>query len=443
MPTPPPLKCLGLIAAIAAGGALMGLAGRTVQASDASPQGPRSAIFLHPDGMGANTWQLVRLKEVGPDGRLAWDRLPDAAVYVGAQTDSVTQSSNGGATTHAWGVRSQRASYGMIDRRAIPAAASGASVSLMMEAKAAGKAIGIVNSSSVTEPGTGAFLAAVPERNDEAEIAAQILASGADVILGGGEQFFLPAGTRGVHGPGVRRDGRNLIAEAQAAGYVVVRTAAELEAMPAGTTRVLGLFAADETFNEGSEQALARSRQPVFKATAPRFDAMIAKALAILSRDPDGFFLVGNEEATDNLAGDNNAAAILDAGAGADRAIAIALEAAARNPALTVVVASDSDCGGAQANGSDISIGQPVPLRGENGAPQDGNPRVPFLSAPDARGVRLPFAVAWAAGGDMSGGLVARAAGPGGMLVRGTIDSTGIYRALYLGLFGRDVAQPR
>ena len=43
----------------------------------------------------------------------------------------------------------------------------------------------------------------------------------------------------------------------------------------------------------------------------------------------------------------------------------------------------------------------------------------------------------------MSGGLVARATGPGAMLVRGTIDSTGIYRALYLGLFGRDVAQPR
>ena len=42
--------------------------------------GPRSAIFLHPDGMGANTWMATRLMPVGPDGRLAWDGLPQLAI---------------------------------------------------------------------------------------------------------------------------------------------------------------------------------------------------------------------------------------------------------------------------------------------------------------------------------------------------------------------------
>lgn len=402
----------------------------------ASPAAAQSVVFLHPDGMGANTWQLARLASVGPDGRLAWDRLENAAVYVGALSDNVTQTSNGGATTHAWGVRADRDSYGMVGGRAIPAARSGAPVSIMIEARDRGRAIGIVNSSSVTEPGSGAFLASVANRDDESEIAAQILAARPDVVLGGGERWFLPAGTRGVHGPGSRTDGRDLIAEARAAGYAVVRTRAELEALPLDTPRVLGLFAWDETFNEGTEAQLSRSGRPVFQPQAPRYAQMVTAAIALLSRDPDGFLLVANEEASDNLAGDNNAAAVIDAAIGADQAIAAAEAAQARDPRLTIIVASDSDCGGAQATGDDIAAGRPVPLRGETGSPQDGNPRMPFLAAPDRNGVRLPFGVAWAAGGDMSGGLVARASGPGGALIRGTVDSSDIYAAIHLGLFG-------
>ena len=45
--------------------------------TSASPSRAPSAIFLHPDGMGANTWMATRLMHVGPDGRLAWDALPD------------------------------------------------------------------------------------------------------------------------------------------------------------------------------------------------------------------------------------------------------------------------------------------------------------------------------------------------------------------------------
>jgi alkaline phosphatase len=163
---------------------------------------------------------------------------------------------------------------------------------------------------------------------------------------------------------------------------------------------------------------------------------MIAAAIAILEQDSDGYFLVGNEEASDNLAGENNAAALIEAGAGADRAIAAAQAAAARNPNLTVVVASDSDCGGVQASGDDAVAGMRVRPRNENGAPEDGNGRVPFLAAPDANGVRHPFTVRWASGGDNSGAIVARGLGPGAQVIHGTIDSTAIYQALHLGLFG-------
>lgn len=387
---------------------------------------PGSAIFIHPDGMGANTWMAVRLAQVGPDGRLAWDRLPAAAAYVGPMRDRVHASSDGGATTHAWGVRADVDSYGMVGGRPIPASRSGRPQSLMHEAIAAGKAVGIVNTSSVTEPGTGAFLAAVPDPDAESDIAAQILAARPQLILGGGERWFLPAGRRGVHGAGVRSDGRDLVAEARAAGYRVVHTRAELLSLAApapgeDVPRVLGLFASEALFEEGTEEVLARRGRSAFVAGAPRFEEMMAVAQRLLAPAPGGFLLVGNEEITDNLGGDNNAAAVIEAGAGADRAIANALDLAARDAGLTVVVASDSDCGGMLVRGRD--------------AP-DPEAR---LAAPDRAGRRLPYAIAWAGSNDGAGGLVARGAGPGATLIRGTIDSTDVYRALYLGLFGLEL----
>jgi alkaline phosphatase len=430
-----PVLALSLSIALAAAGPMP---------ASAAAARPGSAIFIHPDGMGANTWMAVRLAQVGPDGRLAWDRLPAVAAYVGPMSDRLHASSDGGATTHAWGVRADVDSYGMVGGRPIPAARSGRPLSLMHEAIAAGKAVGIVNTSSVTEPGTGAFLAAVPDPDAESDIAAQILAARPQLILGGGERWFLPAGRRGVHGAGVRSDGRDLVAEARAAGYRVVHTRAELLALespaPGGEVpRVLGLFASEALFDEGSEEALARRRRGAFVEGAPRFDEMMAVAQRLLAGAPQGFLLVGNEETTDNLGGDNNAAAVLEAGAGADRAIAGALELAARDPGLTVVVASDSDCGGMLVRGRDLPGLGSVERRGPNGAPQDGLAGRPFLAAPDRAGRRLPFSFAWAAANDGAGGLVARGAGPGATLIRGTIDSTDVYRALYLGLFGREL----
>jgi alkaline phosphatase len=420
-----PVRFLALAAALSALAPL----------SSASASG--SAIFLHPDGMGANTWMATRLYTVGVDGRLAWDRLPQVALYVGPTLDAVNQSSNAGATTHAWGLRVDLDAYGTLRGESLTRSASGFAGSLMSEAKAAGKRIAIVNSSSLTEPGTGAFLARVPNRDDEAEIAAQILAAQPDVALGGGEMFFLPKGVTGRHGEGVREDGRNLVEEARAAGYTVVFTAEELAAVPAGTSRLLGLFAAEETFNEADEATLAAQKRPNFQPQAPRFDVMIAAALKQLADSPKGYLLVGNEEATDNLSGDNNAPATLDAAQGADRAIAIALEQAARDPGLTVIVASDSDNGGMNATSDDLDeLPRPLPKVTENGSPLDSDGGKPFLTPPDRHGQRLPFYITWASSSDSAGGTVVRGIGPGAARIAGTVDATAVFEALHAGLFG-------
>jgi len=74
-----------------------------------------------------------------------------------------------------------------------------AGVTVMEEAIAAGKATAVINS-GFAEPGTGVFLADVPERDDTQDITAEVLGSGVNVILGGGETDYLPEGTVGFFG---------------------------------------------------------------------------------------------------------------------------------------------------------------------------------------------------------------------------------------------------
>lgn len=412
-------------------GAAWLLLAATVPATAAS-----SAIFLHPDGMGVGTWHALRLKEAGPDGRLAWDRLPEVAVYVGPTNDRVTASSNGGATSHAWGLRADSDSFGMIGGRTPAQAASGAPVPIAIEARRAGRRVALVNSASLTEPGTGAMVASVSNRRDDAGIAAQLLASGVDIMLGGGEGWFLPMGTEGRHGPGLRTDGRNLIAEARAAGYEVVFTADEL-ARARGRGKLLGLFAHGDTYNEG-DAAAVRKAGGLLRRGAPDWDVMVRAAIGRLKTSPRGYLLIGNHEATDDFGGDN-ASGVLEAAAAADRAIAIAAAEAARDPQLTLVVASDSDSGAMVA--TDAAARAPQVPRDVPRAQLEGDAEGrPFLAAPDKTGRRLPFTIAWGTPGDVAGGLVARGKGPGARILKGTIDSTDIYRALHLGLFGK---QPR
>ncbi|MDT8436227.1 MAG: alkaline phosphatase [Gemmatimonadota bacterium] len=428
---PPLAACLAALG-------LPGTAPAQSSAPDTGHGAPGSVIFLHPDGMGVNSWGVARMLLAGPDGRLEWDHLPHMAVYTGHMTDQLGSTSHGGATTHAFGVKVRADSYGMDGPDAL-VAASGRPLGLVSEAREAGLATGLVNSGTITEPGTGAFVASVPERRRHAEIAARILASGVDVILGGGERWFLPAGAPGVHGEGRRADGRDLLAEARAAGYAVVRTREELLALPDTVTRLLGLFAANHTFHDLPEEELAAVGLAPYDPAAPTFAEMVGTALEVLARSGRRFLLVAEEEGTDNHANATNAAGTLEAARRADEAVGVAREFVRAHPRTLVLLTSDSDAGGMQVYEKGVREGDPVPATTRIGAPLDGaagTASEPFLSAPDARGRRHPFAVAWVSSGDLSGGILVRAAGHGAHRVRGTMDNTDVYRVMYRTLFG-------
>ncbi|GAB4164708.1 MAG: alkaline phosphatase [Terrimicrobiaceae bacterium] len=390
-----------------------------------------NVIFIHPDGAGVASWQAARFFLVGPDGDLNWDRLPYVAVYRGHNADNLTSTSNGGATIHAYGVKAPRAGFGSDGQSAAPlVSAGGEKMSLMQEALKKGIRCGLVNSGSIIEPGSAAFVASVKQRKDFEEIARQVIQSGVDVILSGGEEWLLPEGTKGRHtASGKRTDKMNLIEWAKENGYTVVYDNAELAAVPPTTRRLLGVFAAANTFNDMETQALDAAGLPTYQEGAPTFGEMVSKALELLGNDH--FFLVAEEEGTDNFGNYNNARGVLDALRRADAGFGAALDFLKKNPDTLIVTAADSEAGSMDVIGISSSPAELAMLaqgRDVNGAPYDTyEPGKPIMSAPDKDGNRHPFVISWGSKNDVSGGIVTRAAGKGAEGLGGTCDNTRIY----------------
>jgi alkaline phosphatase len=126
-----------------------------------------NVIFIHPDGAGISNWQAARFLWAGPDAELNWDRIPHIAVYRGHMADSLTATSNGGATSHAYGIKVPSSAFGTDGLSSDqPQAANGEQGSLMHEAMRRGVKTGLVNSGSIIEPGTACFVASSARRDD-------------------------------------------------------------------------------------------------------------------------------------------------------------------------------------------------------------------------------------------------------------------------------------
>ncbi|NBD14774.1 MAG: alkaline phosphatase [Cyanobacteria bacterium] len=415
-----------------------------------------NVIFIHPDGTSPSHYAAARFNTVGTDGRLNWDQMTDAGVYLGHMEDRIVGTSNGGAVVHAMGIKPFAGSYGLDEAGNPYTSLSGKEgTTIMEEAQAAGKAVGIVNSGFIAEPGSGVFLADVEDRGQTEAITAEILESGADVILGGGETDYLPEGVVGRFGEeGTRTDGRNLIEEAEDMGYTVVFTREELEAVdPAETDKLLGIFAARDTYNDTFEDDLRAQGfveengdliyygQSPENPNPPRIAEMTEVALSILSQDEDGFMLVAEEEATDNFNNNDNAGGGIEATIRADEAIGVAQDFIKnQDPNTLLITAADSDADGVEVD--DVSgdtvgtydVQSPdleVPFDGQTGADTE-----PFSTPPDADGDTFQFGVSSAGLADLEGSIVAKTFGMNSETLPATADNTDIYRTMYRTLFG-------
>jgi alkaline phosphatase len=327
----------------------------------------RNVIFINGDGMSSAHRKAAQLYYAGRDDRLVMDKLPFSGKLTTTPNDpdqAVTDSA-AGASAWATGVRTYNSAISVtIHGRPLP--------TLGVQAKAAGKATGLVTTAQVTDASPAAFFANSRNRKKQSDIARQYLqVSRPDVILGGGEDWWLPAGSAGAHrdrtaaDPGEHSRGTkgNLVAKARAAGYRYVSTAGQLAAARRG--KLLGLFANEEMF-QPRQEGNGDVYHPVVS-----LPAMTRKALTVLSEDPDGFFLVVEEQAVDEFAHRHNGRRMLQAMGALDQTVAVARAYAAAHRDTLVVVTGDHETGGLivedRARGTVASTDDgPFPVKGSS-----------------------------------------------------------------------------
>lgn len=273
----------------------------------------RNLIFMVADGMSTGTLTLADLVRHVRDGTHAnwvslWGRehvrRASATTY---SADSWVTDSAAGAS--AWGI-GQR-----VNNKAVNFAPDGRTpMPILVQSKQSGKAIGLVTTTTVTHATPAGFIANVPDRSMEKEIAAQIVGRGADVVLGGGARFFTDkvlAGWKG--GP-------------------VLRTAADLRAAVATPTPsgVLGLF-------KDSHASFELDRPE----TEPSLEDMTRAALTLLRDRADGFVLQVEGGRVDHACHSNDAGAAVADMLAFDRAIGAVLGFADGRDDTLVIITTD------------------------------------------------------------------------------------------------------
>jgi alkaline phosphatase len=270
-------------------------------------------ILFIGDGVGVSYWTAARFAAES----LAVAQFKTIGLVDTRASNNPITDSGAGATAYSTGLRTFNSAIGVgPDSQPVE--------TVLEAAKKQGWATGIVATSSVTDATPASFVAHVSSRTLQFDIARQMTTLAPDVILGGGTRWFAST---------VRPDSLDLLARLRTT-HTVVTDAAEFGALRDSTIRrLVGLFGPHD--------------MPPAAARAPTLPAMTRKAIDILSRDPDGFFLMV-EGSQPDWRGHNNLpiGSVINEMLDFDAAIGAALEYQRRVPDVLILVVSDHETGG-------------------------------------------------------------------------------------------------
>ena len=220
-------------------------------------------------------------------------------------------------------------------------------------AKAAGKSTGLISDTRITHATPAAFASHQAHRSMENEIAVDMLENNVDVMLGGGLRYWIPQGSSNasadlvtlIDEPTVkikskRKDDRNLLTQAQTAGYELAFNADQLDAVEGG--KVLGLFSYSAMLDGISYTACKKADSCI----QPSLADMTTKALDILSKDEDGFFLMIEGGQIDWAAHNNDAGDMLHQLLKFDESIQAVYDWVEDRNDTLVVITADHETGG-------------------------------------------------------------------------------------------------
>ncbi|MCW3786706.1 alkaline phosphatase [Plebeiibacterium sediminum] len=282
---------------------------------------PKNIVLLIGDGMGVDH---IFAGITANKGQLNLQNFKSIGFSKTQSADDYVTDSAAGGTALACGKKTSNGSIGVDE--------NGNTLKSILEiADANGLATGLVSTSAITHATPASFIAHQPKRSMYEEIAADFLKTDIDVFIGGGNSFFTD-----------RKDKRNLVSELKEKGYQMYT---DLDAAANVNEGHLGVLTAPEHNPEYTQRG-----DMLLKASD--------KALEILSKDKDGFFLMIEGSQIDWGAHQNNVSFLTGEVLDFDTVIGEVLKFALEDKETLVIVTADHETGGFAVVGGDINKGK-------------------------------------------------------------------------------------
>jgi alkaline phosphatase len=351
----------------------------------------RNIILLIGDGMGFGQVQAASYYAHGTPDSLCFQTLPHSGEITTAPANGDLTDSAAGATAMATGHKVANGVVSIADP-----GASDELPTVLELLQARGKAVGLITTTEFNHATPAAFAAHESSRGNLRQIVGDFLQqTRPNVIMGG--------------------DWATSADLAREAGYTVVTTRDELdEASQSPDVNMLcGLFGEGHMPYEYLEAQRADSAYNHL----PHLARMTQAGLAILARDPDGFFLMveggridhaGHNQGVTNP--DDRTRCIIQETLEFARAAQVALDFAREHGDTLVIITADHETGG--------------------------------LTVTEGRGQGEYPAVHWATGDHTAANVPIYAFGPGGERVRGVMDNTDVFRLMVGQPLANELAEP-
>ena len=271
---------------------------------------PKNIILFIGDGMGLSQVTAGKIAK----GTLEMERCPVTGFVTTWADGALVTDSAAAATALATGVKTRNGALG-VDPNDKPLK------NVVEYAKEKGKATGVAVVCSLTHATPAGFIVHAPSRKLDAEIAAQIAASDADVLFGGGLDYF-----------------KSCLPELQ-------------KKMPVALT-------AEEFRKIGTPAKAAAILYPVHPPYAAErtvsLKELTQKAVQILSQDKDGFFLMVEGSQIDWAGHKNDGTNAVREVIDFDDAVGAGLDFAATDGQTLVIITADHETGGFAVLGGSI-----------------------------------------------------------------------------------------
>lgn len=337
----------------------------------------RNVIIMIGDGMGLAHRTAARILAKGvtegkANGLLNMDTMPATGLVMTSSLDALVTDSAPGADSYSTGNKANNNQVGVFPDNT-PHAFDNPRKEHLAEylqrydpKRGGGKSLGLVTTSDVADATPAGFAAHTSDRGAGSGICDMFFdersRTGLTVLMGGGRQWFLPAGMSGsarsasTDHPDNADPARHLLQEFVADGWTYVQDKNELAAHAGQATKLLGLFHLGNMNVAFDKLRLGDPNVVSAFPHQPMLDEMTRAAIQVLKKNKQGFILMVEGASIDKQAHQMDSERWLWDVIEFDRAVGVALEFARQDGGTLVIVTADHETGGVTLNG----VGNPA-----------------------------------------------------------------------------------